>query len=369
MIPKSCIIIYHDSVHGPPHELRNYLNRNKITDLLCIGHRNRYIIDNPIRFSYFEIYKNGKKTGYGKSPIENTLPEFFGYIVDFVTTFIWSLVHTKGKTDLFVGLGNLNALSGLMLKVLGLTDKTVYYVIDYSPERFKNKYINSFYLWLDKFCAKHCDFTWNYSEEMIKARGIVDKQMVVPHGVRNIINLNTEILKKKKNSMIYVGTLLEDQGIGIVVDAFIKAQKKNKDLEFIIIGQGFFKIKHHPNIKILGFIENPDEVEKYFEAASLGLACYDPNHKLKKYTDPGKVKWYLSQGIPVIITDIGKIAEKIRVNNIGYVVNYNSDDIAGEIVGYFKNRQHMEKMMENTVRYARNFRWEKIFDKAFAEIC
>ena len=119
---------------------------------------------------------------------------------------------------------------------------------------------------------------------------------------------------------------------------------------------------------MLGFIEDPRDVEKYLKTASLGMAVYDPEHNLKRYTDPGKVKWYLSQGVPVVMTKIGNISKMIEDKKCGFVIEYEVKKLTDVITKYFQNQVEMESMMRNSVKLASNYRWEYIFDRVFARM-
>ena len=58
------------------------------------------------------------------------------------------------------------------MKTLGWVDKVVFYTIDFTPRRFKNKILNNFYLLIDKWCVKFADEVWNLSERMFEARSL-----------------------------------------------------------------------------------------------------------------------------------------------------------------------------------------------------
>ena len=46
----------------------------------------------------------------------------------------------------------------------------VYYVSDYSPDRYRQKWFNDLYLWLDRQAAMHADIIWDVSPAMQPAR-------------------------------------------------------------------------------------------------------------------------------------------------------------------------------------------------------
>src|SRR3989344_3727201 len=50
------------------------------------------------------------------------------------------------RYDLFIGLEAVNAIAGILLRKLGIVKTVVYYVSDYSPDRYKPKWVNDLYL-------------------------------------------------------------------------------------------------------------------------------------------------------------------------------------------------------------------------------
>src|SRR5258708_2590192 len=58
-------------------------------------------------------------------------------------------LQTKNPNDFFIGFEAINALGGVLLKKIGKVKKVIYYVSDYSPNRYQQKWFNDLYLWLD----------------------------------------------------------------------------------------------------------------------------------------------------------------------------------------------------------------------------
>ena len=151
---KTGVIVCHDFIYGPPHELRDYMVSHGVSELLFIGHVNRYVFQNKLTGSYCEHWKDGKLVKkYFAS--DSHLPEVCSYAVDLFYSVFWPLKIIKKPIDVFVGAGNINAFAGLLLTLLHKTKKSVYYVIDYAQVRFSNKVLNYLYHLLDAICAKY----------------------------------------------------------------------------------------------------------------------------------------------------------------------------------------------------------------------
>ena len=69
---------------------------------------------------------------------------------DFLSIFDWCM-RDKTHFDYFVGLESIYGLAGIILRKTGRVDKVIYYVSDYSPNRFSRGWFNQLYLALDRF--------------------------------------------------------------------------------------------------------------------------------------------------------------------------------------------------------------------------
>lgn len=372
------VIICHDFIYGPPHELRDYMLSRGAKELLFIGHVNRYVYKNKVTRSYCEYWKNGKlfKKYFA---VKHHLPELCSYVLDLFYSVYWPINIIARPIDIFVGAGNINAFAGLLLKCIHKTKKTIYYVIDYAQVRFSNKILNYFYHLMDAICANYSNCTWNYADTMIQKRNAkwhytFPYQIVVPNGIRIRKDIIIPLEKCNTHELLYMGTLSGFQGVDTAILALSYVCSKYQDTVFTVIGDGkergdlealTRKLKLEKKVFFKGFIDDPREMEKRIARASIGVACYDTNHPLVLTTEPGKVKRYLACGIPVIMTDVSPIARDIEKNACGMIVSNNSQQVAKAIVRYFDNSSLMKQSRINAIKYASHFEWKMLFRKAF----
>lgn len=376
MIPSSVTIVCHDWTYGPPHALRDFLLDRKISTLLFIGHRNRYIADNPVKTSYFELYRNGELADSGKAT-EFPLPEFIGYVRDFMLTLLWTQRYAR-RSDMFIGVGNLNAYAGLLLQMFGITRNVIYYVIDLIPDRFGNAFLDGMYLNLDRLCALRSDSTWNYSSAMIKMRE--DRwqrkfpgQQVVPNGVRirDRVSPEADITNPE---LVYIGSLYERQGLQLPIRALPLIAGKFPGVRLTVIGQGPYRVQleklatelnQKRRVRFLGYIADQDAADECLSGGVLGIATYMPGGGIAEHTDPGKVKRYLALGIPVVMTDVSFLAAEIRKNRCGFVIGYDPRDFARAVTRFLTDAKMRETYRSNALKYAGKFAWDTVFSRAF----
>lgn len=376
---NNIIIVTHEATTGPALDLRDYLI-TKTKNLLFISHPLLFVPTSYKKSSYFELYKNGKlKKKHIASHFKG--PELLHYLKDSILTFYW-VTTSKIGWDLYVGNGNLNAFVGLILKIFRRTTKVIFYCIDYVPRRFENQTLNNFYHWIDKLAVEYCDRTWNLSRRMAEARGKkwkkdFKKQITVPIGAWMKRIKRVAFDKVNASEIIFMGGIRETQGIDLVIKALVKIKKKIPNVKFVIIGQGPYenylkdlaaKLKLKNHVDFLGYIEDHKEVENRLAKSALAMAMYNPhNNPFTYYTDPGKVKAYLSAGVPVVITDLPYVAKQVEQRKCGIIVQYNEDSLAEKIIELLENKNNLKKYRENAVEFAKEFDWDVVFKKALNE--
>lgn len=378
---RKAVIIIHQATTGPGHDLRDYLLQEKIDELLFISHPLLYIKDNIKNSSYFFLYKKGKLVKEHKS-FHYVLPEYFLYIKDTIYSLIWTMQYL-GKADVVIGSGNLNAFAGLLLKWLGFAKKSIFYVIDYVPQRFANNAVNSFYHTIERIAAEKSDASWNLSPRMIEAREAKWKrtfpnQFVVPHGVHVSRIKHVPFAKVNKHEIMYMGTLLQKQGIQLVLQAMSTLVKKIKTIRFTIIGKGPYeeelkklteKLSLNKYVTFLGYVESHEEMENRIAESGIAVALYDKKYdEFSYYADPGKIKNYLGAGVPILMTDVPYVAQQVAQEKCGFIVAYNVKALSETLSKFFSDEKMMQTYRLNALKFAKKYEWNTIFEKAFRQI-
>jgi glycosyltransferase involved in cell wall biosynthesis len=375
-VQQKIIISTHFLNYGASHALRDYLLSKKISQLLCI--------DLP-----FYSQKNTIITRYANGKQQNKSVKqrrYSGSVVSYLLDplEICLLIFRQNQSyDVFFGVDNLNCLTGIILKTFGKVKKVIYYSIDFTPIRFHNKLLNFIYHEIEKFCVKHADETWNVSPRIAEGREkflqISQKnyvQKVVPIGVwDNVLKKNT---LKQKNQMVFIGHILEKQGIQEVLRALPIIKKRISDIELVVVGGGEYldqlqnltrKLRLTESVRFLGWINDERKKAEIFQQSKIALAPYKPEKKqlynFTYYADPTKLKEYLANGLPVILTDVSYNAKEIHARKCGIIVEYSSSSIAKAVISLLTDN-NLTLFADNARKYARTFTWEKIFTTALS---
>lgn len=339
----------------------------------------RFSVSSSVRVN---IYKKGCKCYSSQSFIKFHKPEPISYLKDFLYGIFYGFKFAK-ETDLFVGMDNLLALVGIILKKMGLIKKVAYCIIDYTPRRFKNPALNKLYYFIDKVACYNSDIVWPLNEVMIKGRakdGKLDinrvKREVVPFGNNSDKYKDEDYNRYDKSKIVYFGGIMKSKGAELfvsIIQSLINRGMSN--FVFECVGGGDLdylkneikKNKLEKYFKIYGRVKEHKKVENILFRCGIAVAPYCPGDKntFSYYADPGKVKVYLGCGLPIVITNVPPIAKEISVQNAGLIARYEGDDFADKILNINGKYSFYR---DNSKKFGKEFAWSKIFNKALNSI-
>lgn len=286
----------------------------------------------------------------------------------------WKVLKTGRKYDLYIGFDNLNAFVGICLRRIGKVSKVIFMTPDYSHKRFKNPILNSIYHFLDYYCLRNADIIWNSSSVMVgerEKRGIPKKyrakQIMVPDGT----DIVKQIPFKKRNrfEIVFVGHLKTGMGLELLISSFPQIVKRFPMAKLLIIGSGPIENKLRKaakglNIEFKGFIGDLSRVYGLITKSMIAVAPYEKN-SLSENTDPGKVKLYLSAGLPMVITKVPLVALEIAKEKCGIAVNQSKkEELANALIKLLQNNLILKQYIKNTQKLTKKYSWDNIFDHA-----
>jgi len=372
---KNIVIVSHKFLTQPDDDLVLFLNEKKIENILHIRHS---FSDAPDRRSSTTWYKNGAVHKEYKSEDYKNWPETIIYTKEFLFTIKW-IMASGIIWNKYIGMDGLCVLFGNFLKAFGKVKKTVYWAMDFVPEkRFRSGIKNEIYHWINMWGYKKSDEMWDLSPRMAEARGKflgikkTDYKLhkVVPYGVWTERIKKYSFAKCEKNTLVFMGHLLEKQGVQLAIKTIPELIKNIPDFKFKIIGGGIYKddlIRFAKELDVLqycdfkGKIEDVKILEDEIAKSCVAIAPY-----IKKldtwtyYADPGKIKTYLACGVPVLLTDIPWNAKEIEQSKCGMIINEDLDDIKNKIL-LMMNENNNQQFRYNAIQYAKNFDYKNIF--------
>lgn len=340
-----------------------------------------------------EIYDNGKLTRKTSSSvfinwlyplliIRNSVGTRIPFkIRDFLTVLDFAL-RDKKRYDVFIGLESINALAGILLKKIGLVGKVIYYVSDYSPQRYKAGWFNKIYLTLDKLAATHSDYIWDVSLAMMPARikaGLNKKNAAFCIHVPNALYPEQiNYLSQSKiipNSLVFAGTLGEENGPDLAIKALKHVLLKINNATLHIYGGGETDLKRlndlagqlgvKKSVIFHGFFNDQIKLSEEIRNYSVGLAPYIAIPGSPRWwADATKIRLYLAAGLPVITTQVPPLGKELIENKSGIVANDNVKETAKAIISLLSNPENYKKIRENAIKSAKSNTWDNTYSKA-----
>lgn len=168
--------------------------------------------------------------------------------------------------------------------------------------------------------------------------------------------------------LLFFGFIRKYKGLDILLRAFADKRIQEAGIKLIIAGEYYDKpeeyqaiIEEHGLKKALvqanDFI--PDsEVSTYFSAADMVVQTY------KTATQSGVTQIAYYYHNPMLVTDVGGLAELVPHNKVGYVTSTDIDEIADAILDFYENKREAE-FVENIKTERLRFTWESMIAKLF----
>lgn len=303
---------------------------------------------------------------------------------------ILSVLHigssSNEKFQYFVGLESINTLAGIMLKKFGKISTVIYYVSDYSPLRYKNKFFNSIYLSLDRFCCYNADFIWDVSKSMQKGRilaGLDEKKSApVIHVPNALFPKYIRHLDSKKIipfSLVFMGSLGIENGLDLAIEAMPALIKKFPQIILHVIGGGekdLIRVKQlsrslnlDKNVKFYGIIQKDEDMLAVLRQFSIALAPYrNIEGSVRLYGDSLKLRAYMASGLPVITTRVPPLGQELEKFGSAMIAQDNKGDLVEAISDLLLNNEKLLRYRQRAILYAKSNTWDNSLDKAFSQM-
>ena len=175
-------------------------------------------------------------------------------------------------------------------------------------------------------------------------------------------------LDKDVGYVLFFGFIRKYKGLDTLLKAFSDRRLKEKKLKLIIAGeyydspQEYLKLIEDLELKdsvVLAnhYIEDTD-VSLYFSAADLVALTY------KTATQSGvtQIAYYYNK--PMLVTDVGGLAELVPHQKVGYVTSQNPKEISNYIFDFYEN-DRLSEFSKNIESERNKFTWESLIDNLF----
>lgn len=346
-----------------------------------------------LHFSYDHLrLKNGRKTNLitlyqkGHAPQRNTLYSLrtpssllflslplVGILMVF-QTIKHAIIYKKiiGPSAFFT-VNAFPAIIGIILKFLGVTTFVYYWVWDYFPVKGPNwtlQVIRYTYLLFDMVALRYADKLIFPNVRQRKLRqslhGIKGNHTIIPLGSSKPIQYSSN----QKCIIGFLGMLKSSQGLDLILSSADQLFKINPRIQLEIIGSG----PEEENIQRIasplknivtfyGFVESQNAINSIIKRWFAGLAPYKPVVGNESYFgDPSKIKVYLSQGVPIITTNVTEYGALAQKHKFGITIAYTEKELLKAILTLYKRQRIYRK---NALRYSSSLYYKNLYKSLF----
>ncbi len=191
-------------------------------------------------------------------------------------------------------------------------------------------------------------------EKLIEMCGI-DEEKILELGIFDYISEKEITLKerKKETPIVIAGNLSKEKA------EYLKYLKDVKNVTFNLYGKGYQKDEAEKNINYMGAFL-PEELIENLEG-SFGLVwdgtsidtCAGTYGEYLRYNNPHKISLYLTAMLPVIVWSKSAMAEFVKENNVGILIDSMQD--IGEKIKNLTDEEYTT-ILENTRKISENLR-------------
>ena len=373
------VILSHYATTGACEELRDWLVAERVREVVYVAFPFGSNFGRPIRVERFD---KGEPRPARLSWFRFKLPEPFAYAKDFLYA-LWYAVRFGRHADVLVAGDNLLAAAGILTRWLTGARHVVYYMIDYTPMRYANRFLNGVYYALDRFAATRAGVVWPLTAQIIQGRfdaGRLDARRVrwypVPYGSHPLPESSAKTCDRKR--VVYLGDVVRNKGAELFVPLALELKKSIPDFRFTIIGGGkdVQALREEvrsaglaEQVEVCGFVENMDDALGRLAGAGVAIAPYYPSdaNNFTFYSDPGKIKVYLGCGLPIVLTDVPPIAKDLARMGAGRLARYDAADFARTVAAVLNDADY-PKIRENARTLGEQCAWPRIFTSAFLRL-
>lgn len=361
------IATHASEIDGAPDELVRYLEERK-HDVRYARHPFAYTGNDTSRLRH-------SRSGVLIQERSLRIAGLVSLLRDVIANLLW--FSTGRRSDVFVGVNCVNGFCGIVLRALRRTRRVVYYVIDWTPRRFRSRLLSALYVAACAFVARRADEVWSVSSricEVHRHQGVPEqKNRLVPIGIDTL--LANRVAVRNDYQIVIASHLTVSKGVQLAIAAMPIICKRMPAARLVIAGTGPYEsalrqlardLKVDDVVQFLGH-RTKEDVYELLLSSGIAIATYlDDEASITQYADPTKPKEYLACGLPVVITDVPWIAEPIRELPMGRAVGCTSDEIADACIDLLSNTSLRQMCAVNGRRFVAGLSWHHIFDAAVA---
>jgi glycosyltransferase involved in cell wall biosynthesis len=261
-------------------------------------------------------------------------------------------------------LGSIARLLNKRIKIIAITDNVI-------PH--EKRIGDTFYT---RYFVKSCDAFLSLSASVLDDLSTFTDstfKKFIPHPIYDVFGdvipkekaVENLGLNPKDKHLLFFGFVRKYKGLDLMLQAMADSRIIDLGIKLIIAGEFYDdKTEYTDLITDLGIAKNiimksdfipADKVKDYFCAADMITQTY------RTATQSGVTQIAYSFNRPMLVTDVGGLAEIVPNNKVGYVTSQNPTEIADAIIDFYANNRE-EDFSNNTRLEKKIFSWKFFVD-------
>ncbi len=232
---------------------------------------------------------------------------------------------------------------------------------------------------LTKYFVKSCDGFVTMSKSVLEDLNtfkVTQRKAYNPHPMYENFGPAMDKLEARKKLgldgegkyLLFFGFIRKYKGLDVLLRAFSDKRIQDAGIKLIIAGEYYDSPEEYQNLIKNNKLEEavvqatdfiPDsKVSSYFCASDMVVQTY------KTATQSGvtQIAYYYHK--PMLVTDVGGLAELVPDQKVGYVSDINEKDIADKILDFYTNNRE-QTFIDNIKTERERFSWDSMIDKLF----
>ena len=257
-------------------------------------------------------------------------------------------------------LGTIARLLNKKIKILAITDNVIPHEKRIGDSVFTKYFVKS--------CTAFLSLSESVLNDLSKFTSTTYKKFI-PHPIYNVFGdkipkakaLENLGLNSEDKHLLFFGFVRKYKGLDLMLKAMADSRIKAMGIKLIIAGEFYDdKNEYTDLIADLGIAKNiimksdfipANKVKDYFCSADMITQTY------RTATQSGVTQIAYSFNRPMLVTNVGGLAEIVPNNKVGYVTSQNPTEIADAIIDFYTNNKE-ENFSDNTSLEKKRFSWK-----------
>ena len=259
-------------------------------------------------------------------------------------------------------LGTIARLLHKKIKILAITDNIIPH-----EKRFGDFYLTKYFV---SACDAFLTLSASVLDELSQFTNS-EKKKFVPHPIYDTFGKKLDKEKAKKNLklniednyLLFFGFVRKYKGLDLMLQAMSDKRIKDLGVKLIVAGEFYDSIDYYldlmkeldieKNIILRSDFIDEKDVKNYFCASDMITQTY------RTATQSGVTQIAYHFERPMLVTDVGGLAEIVPNKKVGYVTSQNPTEIADAIEDFYLNKREKE-FEKNTSFEKMRFSWQSL---------